>query len=388
VLLCAIFTKLNNVPMKKLATLLFAFNAVFSIGVYAQSRSVVALRPTENVLLAPQNASLSDPGFPASYGHNGILSMYDSLSYIDSVTNPLRYANAPGFINFIQSDQSRFLDTIISYSEHFQPSFVSYLDGVSISIALANLVQSTTDSINKNALTIRIKTTNTIGPKALDTAIFTYDQLTAIDPGTDPNGGHPFFLLNVPLHHKRVGKSFYVENAPALDYVNGLATATQNFFGIQQDSVFYSGGLPATARSSMVALHGGSPTGKTPAAYTYALIDPAGNNFYSNFYIVAYITDQASGVADTKLSGNALAQNYPNAFNSSTEIKYSLANEGRVSLKVYNALGLEVATLANDFETAGEHQLSFNGENLPSGTYFYMLRSGAFSETKRMVIAK
>jgi len=377
--------------MKKLATLLFAFNAVFSIGVYAQSRPVVALHPVEDAVLAPQNDFSSGSGYVAPStpsSHDGILSMYDSLSYVDSVSNPLRYAYIPGFINFIQADQSRFSDTIISYSEHFQPSFVSYLDGISISIALANLVQSSNDSINKHALTIRIKTTNTIGTKALDTAIMTIDQLTAIDPGMDANGGHPFFLLNVPLHHKKVGRSFYVEIAPALDFVNGLDQTNQNFFAIQQDSVFYTGNVPAAARSSMVALHGGSPTGKTPAAFTYALIDQQGNNFYSNFYIVAYITDQASGVSDTKLSGNTLAQNYPNPVAAQSEISYSVANEGRVSLKVYNALGVEVATLADNFETSGEHQASFNADKLPSGTYYYTLRAGDFTQTKQMIVTK
>jgi hypothetical protein len=109
---------------------------------------------------------------------------------------------------------------------------------------------------------------------------------------------------------------------------------------------------------------------------------------YPNMFMIAYVSYNSSGVNDVPLTGNALAQNYPNPFNPSTEIKYSIAKEGKVSLKVYNTLGVEVATLVNDIETSGEHEVNFYGDNLPSGTYFYTLTTGAFSTTKRMVLAK
>lgn len=110
--------------------------------------------------------------------------------------------------------------------------------------------------------------------------------------------------------------------------------------------------------------------------------------FFPNIFMIAYISDGVNGVNDTKLEGNALAQNYPNPFNPSTEIKYSLATESKVSLKVYNALGSEVATLVDRSEGAGEHNVNFNADNLPSGTYFYTLKAGTFSQTKRMVLSK
>ena len=109
---------------------------------------------------------------------------------------------------------------------------------------------------------------------------------------------------------------------------------------------------------------------------------------YPNAFMIAYVSYNSSGVNDTKLEGNALAQNYPNPFNPSTEIRYSLTNESKVSLKVYNALGSEVATLVDRSESAGEHNVNFNADNLPSGTYFYTLKAGMFSQTKRMVLSK
>jgi hypothetical protein len=110
--------------------------------------------------------------------------------------------------------------------------------------------------------------------------------------------------------------------------------------------------------------------------------------YYPNFVMIAHVSDGQSGVDDVKLEGNALGQNYPNPFNPSTQIKYSIANESVVSLKVYNTLGVEVATIVNDNEAPGQHQVTFAGDNLPSGTYFYTLKAGTFSQTKRMVISK
>ncbi|HYM20248.1 MAG TPA: T9SS type A sorting domain-containing protein [Candidatus Kapabacteria bacterium] len=374
--------------MKKLVTLLFALIGVFAVGAHAQTSHSVALRPSGYTPTAPKNVFLMGPQYAKPFSNNSVQTTYDSLSYIDSVTNPLRYAYSPGYINFSQTGGGVFLDTITSYGEHFSPPFVAYLDRIEIQVAFANLVSSSIDSINKNALTVRIKSTSAPGTKAIDTAIMTYDYLSSIDPGTDASGGHPFFTLDVPMHHKKVNRSFYVEIAPAIDFVNGTSTSNQNYFAIQQDSNYFTGNTPAAARSFGVALHGGSPTGTIPATFPYVLVDQQQNNFYLNFYIVAYITDAASGVQDVQLTGNALAQNYPNPFNPSTEIRYSVAEHGNVSLKIYNALGMEVKTLVDGTVEAGEHSVSFYGDDFPSGTYYYTLKTGNFTQTKRMVLTK
>jgi len=86
--------------------------------------------------------------------------------------------------------------------------------------------------------------------------------------------------------------------------------------------------------------------------------------------------------------GYALHQNYPNPFNPVTNIEFSLPISGFVSLKVYDLLGREVMTLVNEEKTAGAYRASFDASSLPSGTYLYTLRAGAYQETKKMVLVK
>ncbi|MCW8961279.1 MAG: T9SS type A sorting domain-containing protein, partial [Ignavibacteriaceae bacterium] len=94
-------------------------------------------------------------------------------------------------------------------------------------------------------------------------------------------------------------------------------------------------------------------------------------------------------------------QNYPNPFNPSTKIKYTVPSvtlrqaqsDIVVTLKVYDILGREIATLVNEEKPAGEYEVEFNshsGEvrNLPSGIYFYQLQAGDFISTKKMILLK
>ena len=83
-----------------------------------------------------------------------------------------------------------------------------------------------------------------------------------------------------------------------------------------------------------------------------------------------------------------LGQNYPNPFNPTTNIQYSIPQEGMVSLKVYDLLGKEVATLVNEPQQAGTFDVSFDGSNLASGVYYYMLTSGDLKATKKLMLTK
>jgi hypothetical protein len=84
----------------------------------------------------------------------------------------------------------------------------------------------------------------------------------------------------------------------------------------------------------------------------------------------------------------SLEQNFPNPFNPSTTIQYSLPFSEKVSLKIFNLLGEEVKTLVDEYREAGKHSVQFNANNLASGIYFYKLQAGNFVETKKMILLR
>lgn len=83
-----------------------------------------------------------------------------------------------------------------------------------------------------------------------------------------------------------------------------------------------------------------------------------------------------------------LSQNYPNPFNPTTRINYSLPRAGNVKLTVYNAIGSKVTTIVNEYKTAGNYSVNFNGSNLASGIYLYKLELGSYSATKKLILLK
>ena len=83
-----------------------------------------------------------------------------------------------------------------------------------------------------------------------------------------------------------------------------------------------------------------------------------------------------------------LDQNFPNPFNPSTKITYSIPERSNVSIKVFDLLGSEVIELVNGEVETGQYDLTFNTNNLPSGIYFYKLQAGSFVETKKMILLK
>ena len=84
----------------------------------------------------------------------------------------------------------------------------------------------------------------------------------------------------------------------------------------------------------------------------------------------------------------ALNQNYPNPFNPTTKIKWQSPIDGIQTLKVYDVLGNEVATLVNEFRSSGKYEITFDANNLSSGIYYYTLTSGKFKQSKKMIFMK
>jgi hypothetical protein len=83
-----------------------------------------------------------------------------------------------------------------------------------------------------------------------------------------------------------------------------------------------------------------------------------------------------------------LSQNFPNPFNPNTVISYSLPSVSNVKLIVYNTLGQTVKVIENGFKNAGTYSVNFHATDLPSGTYFYKIEAGQFSQIKKMILVK
>lgn len=125
--------------------------------------------------------------------------------------------------------------------------------------------------------------------------------------------------------------------------------------------------------------------------YKVAAVDETTESEFSNIAITGIDAFSKVGQLDT---GNnfildySLAQNYPNPFNPTTTISYSLSISSRVSLKVLDILGREVAELVNEQKEAGTHMIKFDASNLTSGIYLYQIKIGDHSETRKLILQK
>jgi hypothetical protein len=90
----------------------------------------------------------------------------------------------------------------------------------------------------------------------------------------------------------------------------------------------------------------------------------------------------------TKPISFALGQNYPNPFNPATKIDYNVAKSGLVTIKVFDVLGKEIATLLNEEVQPGSHQVAFDGQKLASGIYVYRMSTNGFTQSKKMMLVK
>ncbi|MGB5893602.1 MAG: T9SS type A sorting domain-containing protein [Ignavibacteriaceae bacterium] len=106
-------------------------------------------------------------------------------------------------------------------------------------------------------------------------------------------------------------------------------------------------------------------------------------------YGVSGCTPPVTSVENEELPVSySLSQNYPNPFNPSTSISFAIPQSGIVKLVVYDILGKEVATLLNEEKIAGAYEVNFNAKSLASGIYFYTIKAGNFSSTKKMILMK
>ena len=129
--------------------------------------------------------------------------------------------------------------------------------------------------------------------------------------------------------------------------------------------------MPDTATS-----YGRLPDGST----IWQILNPRTRGF-SN--VVTDVENEFNLISEYRLD-----QNYPNPFNPSTTISYTIPMTSNVSLKIFNVLGKEVATLVNETKNAGNYSINFNAVGLSSGVYFYQLTTDNFTSTKKFTLMK
>ncbi len=213
---------------------------------------------------------------------------------------------------------------------------------------------------------------------ALEPAGGSYNYLTLSGTMNLTNAPNPFLSFYVKKANSGTGAlSIEMSNNAGLTWT---AIAQPSFSGPNYINYTYS--LNNYRQNNVLLRIGGySPYGDTYLFDDITIADSSGWTGIEDF----------AGITPTDFE---LSQNYPNPFNPSTTIRYAVPNESRVSISIFNLLGQEVATLVNNIQSAGYHEVEFNASELSSGVYLYRINavssigSKEFTSTKKFLLLK
>ncbi len=211
----------------------------------------------------------------------------------------------------------------------------------------------------------------------------------------------PVSVANTTVNNINIG--VLPDTVSGMNRVRGVArTGTQPLSG----TIVYivsetSGAVVGAAVSEQTGNY--AIVGLAPGSYALHATNPGYNPTTSPSFTIAQQflpatatmnVNLAQSPADVDATDDAvpqqfgLHQNYPNPFNPSTTIRYQLPANGQAALKVFDVLGREVATLINETQQSGSHEVIWDARGVSSGVYFYKLKAGNFSETKKMVLTR
>lgn len=177
-----------------------------------------------------------------------------------------------------------------------------------------------------------------------------------------------------------------VDSGLPYGFVYSFAVSNTNLFAGTSGGVF----LSTNSGTNWTAVNTGLPNNEEVTSLAVS-----GTNLFAGTYgsgvWMRPISEMITGVTgkqDKSPASFSLQQNYPNPFNPSTIINYSLPKTSLVTIKVYDVLGKEVATLVNEQQFAGNYSVQFSGSKLSSGIYFYRMQAGNFVQTKKLLLLK
>ncbi len=181
------------------------------------------------------------------------------------------------------------------------------------------------------------------------------------------------------------GTNWVPTNAPGNSNITCLTGDGNNYWAAVGNSIYKTTnfGLNWTTEHSV---------GSVNSKYTQLEIIDSNKTIWatnSEGFISRYgIISNIDPINNLIVNDYQLNQNYPNPFNPETNINFAIPKSGNITLKVYNMEGKELAVIINENLQIGNYSVKFNGSNLPSGIYFYQLRSDDFISTKKMTLIK
>jgi hypothetical protein len=184
------------------------------------------------------------------------------------------------------------------------------------------------------------------------------------------------------------GVTFQAHSVPGWGNINGIESSGNNFWFIRGEKIFHStdDGInwidEYTTPSTLTLNHLDFPDNLNECQMGWA-VGYGGDIYKMTSSVVTFGDNQNDVPAVYKLR-----QNYPNPFNPNTVISYQLPVTSNVTLKVYDLLGREVATLVNEEKPVGSYEINFDSSALTSGVYLYRLSAGSFTEVRKMILIK
>jgi hypothetical protein len=356
----------------------------FNINCYALESSYYKWLNVNNCLfvntwmLGDQRTGLLGRGTAANSHPNGGTINIDSIATFRTVTGTDTTRTFPHF-----EDGDRHI--LFTHSAYYEEQWLTDYQMTGSPYDVSDTINHPFTQPMMSTKTLRFFDTLVNGQKPAAFKYMNRSNLYGVNSFNDP-AANPGFTLP-PTNEANI-KTFLLGRWSTATNLDWAYNITDDLNGVwpMSEALSYSN---ATLK---VAGMGGFPLGDLyrwwPAKYNSWLAQSATEyatikNWLTNGINTAVQQNQPNVPADYVLS-----QNYPNPFNPTTEIKYSVPQRGVVSLKVYNVLGQQVATLFEGERQAGNYVVTFDASGFTSGVYFYRMQSGNTSITKKLVLMK